>query len=57
MSAYRKEMIQLVFSANPKDNSQEQFEKTWAGSLWKKIEPKISQDKNNTQPFNSWPLR
>jgi len=30
----------------------EQFEETWTDSLWKKIEQKISQEMNNTQPLN-----
>jgi len=52
-------MIQLVFFFRRirRTTNKEQFEETWADSLWKKIEQEISQDKNNTQPLNPWPLR
>lgn len=46
----------FIFRQIRRTTHKEQFEKTWAGSLWKKIELKNSQDKNNTQPLNSWPL-
>jgi len=41
------------FSAIRRTTRKEHFKETWADSLWKKIEQKIFQEMNNTQPLNS----